>query len=658
MTRLFHQDSSNMKNIKYSSLVLLLFGVLSMSLSAQKLKIANANRDYENYAYIDAIKTYERVANKGYKDVEMFKKLGNAYYFNAELDKANKWYNELFAMTQEVEPEYYYRYSHSLKAVGDYEQANKMLDLFNAKSGNDLRAKLYQQNRDYLSVIEQNSGRYTVSHLNINSAQSDYGTALFNDQLVFASSRKVIGKNQKKQQWTNQAFTSLYASKINADSTLQEPQLFSENIDTKYNEATPVFTKDGLTMYFTRNNYNNKKRRYDSDKVTLLKLYKATYKDGEFTDVVELPFNSDEYSTAHPALSPDEKTLYFASDMPGTLGQSDLYKVAIHSDGSFGTPENLGDKINTEASETFPFVTQDNELYFASDGHPGLGGLDVFVAKLSEDGYDEVINVGKPVNGPMDDFAFLIDNTSQTGFFTSNREGGMGYDDIYSFRETKKLFCEQRIAGSVVDAKTGLALAAAKVTLFDQNMQVVATTSTDQDGMYSFEEVICDAFYYVRAEKEEYTTEENQLVTGKESGETILDFRLAPTKAKVKVGDDLAKVFEIEIIYFDLDKSNIRPDAAVDLAKIADVLKEHPTMKIDIRSHTDSRQTHQYNERLSDRRAKSTLNWLVKQGISADRLTAKGYGETQLVNECSDGVECSEAQHQLNRRSEFVITAL
>lgn len=658
MTRLFHQDSSNMKNIKYSSLVLLLFGVLSMSLSAQKLKIANANRDYENYAYIDAIKTYERVANKGYKDVEMFKKLGNAYYFNAELDKANKWYNELFAMTQEVEPEYYYRYSHSLKAVGDYEQANKMLDLFNAKSGNDLRAKLYQQNRDYLSVIEQNSGRYTVSHLNINSAQSDYGTALFNDQLVFASSRKVLGKNQKKQQWTNQAFTSLYASKINTDSTLQEPQLFSENIDTKYNEATPVFTKDGLTMYFTRNNYNNKKRRYDSDKVTLLKLYKATYKDGEFTDVVELPFNSDEYSTAHPALSPDEKTLYFASDMPGTLGQSDLYKVAIHSDGSFGTPENLGDKINTEASETFPFVTQDNELYFASDGHPGLGGLDVFVAKLSEDGYDEVINVGKPVNGPMDDFAFLIDNTSQTGFFTSNREGGMGYDDIYSFRETKKLFCEQRIAGSVVDAKTGLALAAAKVTLFDQNMQVVATTSTDQDGMYSFEEVICDAFYYVKAEKEEYTTEENQLVTGKESGETILDFRLAPTKAKVKVGDDLAKVFEIEIIYFDLDKSNIRPDAAVDLAKIADVLKEHPTMKIDIRSHTDSRQTHQYNERLSDRRAKSTLNWLVKQGISADRLTAKGYGETQLVNECSDGVECSEAQHQLNRRSEFVITAL
>ncbi|WP_245557725.1 OmpA family protein [Flavobacterium antarcticum] len=657
MTRLFHQDSFNMKTIKINSLFILLFGIYSINLHAQISKISKADKDYENYAYIDAIKTYERVAEKGFKDAEMFKKLGNAYYFNAELDKANKWYTALFEMTKEVEPEYYFRYSHSLKSVGKYGEANKMLDLFNTKSGNDLRAKLYEKNKEYLSTIEDYSGKYIVEILNINSAESDYGTSFYDNQIIFASSRKVIGKNQKMQQWTNQAFTSLYASAINSDSTFQEPRLFSKVIDSKFNEATPVFTSDGLTMYFTRNNYLDGKRKKDSKKVTLLKLYKATYKEGGFTDVVELPFNSNEYSAAHPALSPDEKTLYFVSDMPGSVGQSDLYKVAIHQDGTFGTPENLGNKINTEGKETFPFISSDNTLYFSSDGHPGLGGLDVFMAEMDDKGFREVTNIGTPINGPTDDFAYLFDTKTNTGFFTSNREGGMGYDDIYKFTEVVQLNQEQILSGIITDLKSGLVLNQSKVTLFDENMKFVETTFSDEEGAYSFD-VVAGAQHYVRAEKENYNTEEKQFQISSESAKNILSFQLESIITQVKVGDDLAKVFHIELIYFDLDKSNIRPDAAADLAKIADVLKQNPTMKIAIRSHTDSRQTHQYNASLSERRAKATLKWLIKDGINSSRMTAKGFGETELVNNCSDGIECSEVQHQMNRRSEFIIIAL
>jgi outer membrane protein OmpA-like peptidoglycan-associated protein/tetratricopeptide (TPR) repeat protein len=644
--------------MKHKYLYIVLLALTSFVLNAQQAKIKRADKDYENFAYIDAIKTYERVAEKGYKNLEMFKKLGNAYYFNAEFDKAEKWYAELFAMVLEVEPEYYYRYSQSLKAIGKYDQANTMLDAFNEKSGNDLRAKLYNQQKDYLKVIEENSGRFIIENAGINSGYQDYGTAFFKNQLVFASSRTSKGVSMKIHKWNNQPFTSMFASNVDGNGNLQEPERFQPNIDTKFDEATPVFTNDGTTLYFTRSNYTDGKKRKSDDRVTKLKLYKATLNEnGNFTNATELPFNSDQYSTAHPALSPDEKTLYFASDMPGTYGQSDLYRVSINEDGSFGTPENLGTGINTEGKETFPFISNDHELYFSSDGHPGLGGLDVFVSKIG-DNFKEVINIGAPINGPMDDFAFLIDTKTQVGFFSSNREGGLGYDDIYKFKELKKLSCEQLLAGIVTDAKTGSILTDTKVTLFDEKMNNIAEVYSDAKGTYTFDVVECKKVYYVRAYKKDYNTVEERVVIGSDTGETKLPLEMEPSVIPVKVGDDLAKVFKIKIIYFDFDKWNIRPDAAFDLAKIVDVMKEHPTMKIDVRSHTDSRQTHKYNEKLSDRRAKSTIAWMIGQGIEANRLTGRGYGETQLINKCSDDVECTEDEHQANRRSEFIIMSL
>ena len=635
-----------------------LFILVAFQGFSQKARVEAADKKYERYAYVDAIATYERVAEKGYKDEKMFQKLGNAYYFNAELGKASKWYGELFAMNQEQDPEYYYRYSQCLKSVGDYAKADKMLEQFNKKSGNDKRAKLYAKHKNYLEEIKANSGRFNIEDAGINSAYSDYGSSFSGNNLVFASSRDTGGVSKKVFKWTNQSFTNLYASEVTSKGNLGEPKPFGNRMNSKFHESTPVFTKDGNTVYFTRNNFLDGKKGKDDKKITLLKLYKATLEDGSWKKITELPFSSNQYSVAHPMLSPDDKTLYFASDMPGTFGQSDLFKVAIKGDGSYGQPENLGATINTEGRETFPFISEENELYFASDGHPGLGGLDVFVTKMEgNNSFGEVQNVGAPINGSQDDFAFLIDSKTRNGFFTSNRTGGKGYDDIYKFSETRKLVCKQELEGNITDQETNLILPNAKVSLFNTKFELQKETISDEKGHYNFE-VECGKTYYVRAEAIDYVTKESNISIEAVNGTTTLPIALEKAACKVTVGGDLAKCFGIKMIYFDLDKSFIRKEAAFELEKILDVMKQYPAMKIDVRSHTDSRQTAKYNEALSDRRAKSTLDWLVKNGVGASRLSGKGYGESQLVNSCADDVKCTEEEHQANRRSEFIVTSI
>ena len=631
---------------------------ISFSGYSQERSVVPADNKYEQYEYIDAISIYEKVAEKGYKDEQLFQRLGNAYYFNANFEKAAKWYDALFLMNKNQGPEYLYRYSQALKSKGDYNKANKILDQFEKTSENDLRAKLYQKHKNYLEEIKANSGRFNIADAGVNSEYSDYGSSFLDDKLVFASARDTGGVSKNVFKWNNQSFTNLYTSKIGSDDNLETPKRFGNKINSKFHEATPVFTKDGKTMYFTRNNFLDGKRGKDSKNVTLLKIYKSTLVDGQWSNITELPFNSNQYSVAHPALSLDDATLYFASDMPGTLGQSDLFKVTINENGTFSTPENLGPKINTEGRETFPVISGDNELYFASDGRPGLGGLDIYVTRLDQNqNFGEIKNIGEPVNSPKDDFAFLINSETRKGFFTSNRDGGKGFDDIYKFTETKKLICEQSLAGVVKDKESGELLTGVIVSLFDENFKVLKESTTDSLGQYRFE-VVCGKTYYVRVEKENYETSEKGIAIADESNASKLDLELEKRIKPIGVGTDLAKTLNIPIIYFDLDKSFIRKDAMFELEKIIVVMNDFPKLKIDIRSHTDSRQTEKYNNALSDRRAKSTRDWLIKAGIDASRLTAKGYGESQLVNHCADGVKCSELEHQANRRSEFVILSI
>ncbi|RKR11962.1 WD40 repeat protein [Flavobacterium sp. 90] len=648
-----------MKN--YILLCLTIISAFSFKSYSQQSKVNSGDKKYNNYAYVDAIKTYEKVASKGYKSEEMFKKLGNSYYFNSEFDGAAKWYGELFSMDTNVEPEYYYRYAQSLKSTGQLDKANKILDEFNIKYKGDNRGKLYKEDVNYLDQIKANSGRYKIEDAGINSKYSDYGSFIYNNKLYFASARDTGNFSQRKHKWTGEYFTNIYDADIDAaTNSASKVHKFKSAINTKFHEATPVFTKDGKTVYFTRNNYVDGKKGKDENKTTLVKIYKGTLEsDGKWGNIKELPFDSDNYSTAHPALSPDEKTLYFASDMPGTVGQSDIYKVSINPDGSYGTPENLGKPINTEGKETFPFVTNEKEIYFASDGHPGLGGLDVFVGQIEEDGtITGIENLGADINSPKDDFAYIIDPTTRLGYFSSNKDGGMGSDDIYKFLETKRLRCIQELNGTITNSETGAILPGATVTLYDMgSTKPKKTVTADENGYYTFA-VECGKSYNVRAEKTDFSTKEVNITIEKTTGKTSLPIALDPETCKVTIGDNLGKCFKIKMIYFDLDKSDIRTEAALDLEKILVVLNDNPTMKLDIRSHTDSRASFKYNEALSDRRAKSTIQWLVKNGITPNRLTGKGYGETQLVNKCADDVPCTEAEHQENRRSEFIITAL
>lgn len=635
------------------ALYLTILSAFSLHSYAQQSKINDADKKYTNYAYVDAIKIYEKVAAKGYKSEDMFKKLGNSYYFNSDYEAAAKWYGELFAMNTAVGSEYYYRYAQSLKSIAQIDKADKLMEEFNTKFNQDNRGLLYKENSNYQDLIKANSGRYKIENAGINSKYSDYGSFVYNNKIYFASARDTGNFSKRIHAWSGEYFTNLYVSSVDS----AKVEKFKTALNSKFHEAAPAFTKDGKTVYFTRNNYVKGKKVKDDNKITLVKIYKASLENGKWTNITELPFNSDAYSTAHPALSPDEKTLYFASDRPGTIGQSDIYKVEVHADGSFGKPQNLGKPINTEGRETFPYVTNENEIYFASDGHPGLGGLDVFVGKIDSNGnITDIQNIGADVNSPKDDFAYIIDPVTRKGYFSSNKDGGQGSDDIYKFLETKKLECIQELNGIITDAETGTILPETKLSLYE-NENFINSTLSDLSGSYNFD-VTCGKTYNVRAEKKEYTTKELNVTILKRSGKTSLPITLDNAKCKVSVGDDLGKCFGIKMIYFDLDKSDIRPEAAFDLEKILDALLENPTMKLDIRSHTDSRQTRFYNEALSDRRAQATVKWFIKNGINPSRLTGRGYGESQLLNGCFDGVNCTEEQHQVNRRSEFIITAL
>lgn len=634
----------------------------SLLFAQPEKELEKANEMYKNFSYVDAIKIYERIAQKGFVNQEMLQSLGNAYYYNAEYKKALPWYEQLFQEDKyKVKPEYYYRYAQTLKSVGDYTQADKMMAKFvELTNANDTRAALFEENKDYQTVIKNNSGRFQLNNASVNTENSEYGTAFYGDKIVFAGATDARKAKRGVSQWTGESFYDLYEAE-HFDQKLGSRKPFSSSINTQFNESTPVFTKDGNTMYFTRNNYVNRKLGTDIENTILLKILRATKdKNGNWGDIVEVPFNSDQYNVAHPALSPDEKYLYFASDMPGSFGNSDIFRVEILGDNQYGTPENLGNIINTAGRESFPYISKDNVLYYSSDGIPGLGGLDIFAAKFNADGStSKPVNIGMPGNSADDDFCFVFNSDSKIGFLTSNRPGGKGKDDIYSFHEDKPLLfsCQKNIKGIVKDAKTKAIIANAKVILSDKVMKEVGKDQSKTDGTFTFEKVNCnDSHYYLRGEKEKYETAEVNVTVGKD--EVVYEILLNPREVAIKKGMDLAKVFEIKEIKFDYNKADIRPDAAVELTKIVEVMREYPKMKIDIRSHTDSRGADSYNLKLSDRRAKATLEWIVKQGIDRKRLKAKGYGETRLVNGCSNGVPCTEEEHQENRRSEFIVVAM
>ncbi len=615
----------------------------------QEVKLDRANKKYEDLAFIDASEIYLDLAESGYRSEDLFRRLGNIYYFNAKYVEAANWYKELFSLTENLDPIYYLRYSQSLKAIGDEGLSMYWFNTYIEKNG--APDETYGNAIDYLKIIEENSGRYTMQPAKINSTGVDFGASFHEKKLVFASTQDVTKTGKRLSPWDGLSYLDLFESPLGKDGSLQAPTKLKGDVNTKYHESSAVFTADGKTMYFTRNNITPSKNKRKQE-VQHLKIYRAKLKNGKWTDVEDLSINADNYSNAHPVLSPTEDKMYFVSDRPGALGFTDVYTVTIGPNGILGQPKNLGPKINTKGRESFPFLTPDNELYFSSDGHYGLGGYDIFYIKIKEDGsFGNLLNVGKPLNSSFDDLAFAI--MGDKGYISSNRPGGLGHDDIYSFIETEKIkdVLKSRIFGVVTDKETKEPLKNSSITLYDERDQVFVELNTNEKGYYD-SEVDINTSYIVKAEKDKYESKDAYSQKGQKEREH--NFELDKNVIDIKAGDDIAKLFNV-IIYFDLDKSNIRPDAALELEKIVSVMKLHPTINIDVRSHTDSRADDMYNMDLSERRAKSTIDYLITRGISKTRLTSKGYGESQLVNHCSNGVRCTKAEHQLNRRSEFIV---
>lgn len=631
--------------------------------SAQKGKIQSVKNDYRDFAYVKTSEVLLEVANKGYKSADLFQKLANSYYFRNEMNDASKWYGELMALEEVIDPEYYFRYALALRGIKDYEASDKWMNKFNDLKPNDTRGKAFASSVDYRSVIDRLSREdIELINLEINTELSDFGTTEYENAIVFASSRG----GGRKYRWNDQPYLDLYTVEKTENGSFGEVKELEGKVNTKYHESSAVFSPNGNYMFFTRNNFFKLKYKEDESGINRLQLYRAKLsEDGTWDEIHKIHFNSEDYSVAHPTLNVTGSKLYFASDMPGTFGQSDIFVVDVNDDGTLGDPENLGPSVNTEGQESFPFMNTSGDLFYSSNGFPGLGGFDVF----KSEGLDQKItkgsnrnfaiqNVGKPVNSAADDFGYYENLVTKRVYFSSNREGGKGSDDIYTFEVPE---CEQVVEGTVKDKNTDDLIPLATVILLDSNGKELERKTVGEDAAFEFN-LKCETEYLVRAEKETYVSDEKRFTTPDRKQELTLQLLLEKDVQEIQPCDDLAKILDIPIIYFDFDKSNIRYDAEVELQKVLAVLNKYPTMVIDIRSHTDCRGPALYNEKLSDRRAQSTRSYLIGNGISAERITAKGYGESRLVNDCgcepTNDSSCSEDEHQLNRRSEFIITSI
>jgi len=614
-------------------------------LFAQEAKVGKADKDFNRFDYIDARAIYLKVVEDGYASAQVYENLGDTYYWNSDYTSAAKWYGKLMEeFPNETDAMYYYRAAQSFKSTGQKELADKYMDMYVAKSGDSgiLNATI-------TTTIPFDA---TLTKVGVNSSYSDFAPSFFGKNVVFSSTRPG-GEGGKVHSWTGQPFPDLYVGYTNDQGDITSATILQGDVNTKYDESSPTFTKDGKTMYFTRNNFLDGKKGRGKEKTINLKIYKASLsEDNKWTNIKELPFNSDDYSVAHPALSPDEKKLYFSAEIPGTQGMSDIWYVEITGDDTYGTPKNLGTTVNTPARESFPFISTSNMLYFSSDGRGGLGGFDVYRVQLDNSGSPsgKIINLGEPVNSDKDDFGFIINEETKIGYVTSNRGGDEGSidDDIYTVVER----CEIKVKGRVFDVDTDEPLNGALVSIADENNNVVGTFTTSSDGLYNFM-VDCDKQYNIRASLTGYEPHEENIQTPKSTSEMDVPM---PLKSLDPCPDnDLGCRLNLQPIYFDFDRYNIRPDAEIELSKILNAMQTYPELIIHIESHTDSRGSIGYNDALSEKRAQSTRQWLIDHGIDKSRLSAKGYGERQLINRCSDGVECTEEEHQLNRRSMFII---
>ena len=713
--------------------------LISINSYAQEGRIKKAQKLMDRLAYAEAIEYYNSILEQGVDSAEIAGNMAEAYYQMRDPKGGEEWY--AIVVNNDPAPEDFLRYAEMLKSNGKYPEAQKHMAKYNSLNSEDSRANSHVVNSNYYIELSQETDRFSLRNETNNSNLADFSPMYYGESVVFCSNRNLLGVAVKRRhKWNNDPLLNLFVSKPGDEGKLENIRAFSETMNTKYHEGPCSFSKDLSTMYFTRNNYLNKKVKKSSDDVIMLKIYTSNKTDIGWSNPQEFPYNSDEYSVGHPTLTQDGKTLYFVSDMPGGYGGTDLWKCKMEN-GQWSKPENMGSLVNTEGNEMFPFIHQDGTLYFASDGLLGLGGLDVFECRPASNGFNTPENLKAPISSPKDDFGFIANIEKTEGYLSSNRLDGKGDDDIYHFY--MKNVIPLTISGTIVNADENMnPLEGARVRLLDAYDKVLETENMPESGYFQFDldpehcgykiqvdngsgwsdyaynDTPCDleegdiglgnipleemkygatglvrekgtlepisgfnvilinkltgeeqtkttsangtvsyalepeTDYTVKFEKNGWFAKSADISTvGMEPGVIELERLIDLTFEKIEVG----KAIKIENIYYDYDKSFIRKDAAMELDKIVSLLRDNPSIKIEMGSHTDARGSDVYNMKLSQRRAKAAMEYIISQGISKDRMSWRGYGETILVNSCRNGVKCDDQTHEENRRTEFKV---
>ncbi len=729
---------------KYSILILLMSLAIGVYAQSYKNKLDSlvatyrvnqANKSFDNLAYIKAINKYEKLNEASYLSDSIKGQLAVAYLKVSETVKSEN----IFASVpmDHLSNDQLFMYAQSLKYNGKYAEADRIIAIYKQRNPEDGRATELLNSLPKIEKILAEE-RYLIEEVDFNSQQSDFGPVVYNGDVYFVSARDLDYIIKREYAWKEAPYLNVLKTS-EKEGLFSNPKLFSTEMRSMFHDGPVCFSKDGKELYITRNINNdfidaNFKKKKGYNNLIILKSVKQA--DGSWSKPEELPFNSSAYSCGHACLSYDGNRLYFTSNMPGSIGGTDIYYVNREGD-SWGKPVNLGEDINTEGDEMFPFIHQSGRLYFASNGHVGVGGLDIFIAEKKDQGY-QVKNMGYPVNTEKDDFGVYLDAEGKHGYLSSNREGGKGDDDIYRFTVLKDVLFQKGLLGKLINKNTKAIISNSPVQFKDLNGGLIAQVNSDNEGVikaefedqeslivevdlpefFPYQETIqlsdasedfeieliprpswgiygsvyllpdmkaipevtlqvepvdADAYTVVsgvngqfKAElkpetdyslvftKKGYFTKRTQYSTVKrDSGYVNVNEFLELEMQKAEVGASI----EIEILY-DLGKWNIREDAATELDDMILFLKDNPGVKIELASHTDSRGSAQYNLRLSQKRAESAVAYMVNRGIDKSRVIAKGYGETRLKNKCADGVECSEAEHQANRRSEVTIVEM
>ncbi len=738
--------------LKYIICSMLLVMIAHPVAYLQSARVKSADKLYDGYLYHHAITKYESVGKKK-RDAHVLRRLAESYRLIGNSVKAEKYYAQLFEKYRnDVIAEDHLRYADVLRMNGKYPEATMHMEDYSQLRSNELRTSGQLKDPLYYNDLLVDKGQFAIRNLKNNTDESDFGAVYNGKQIIFASSRHAATMVNYQYDWTDRHFYDLYSAEENLrnNKKLKKVKHLKAvgGLNKRFHEGPATFSSDGNLMVFTRNSYA-KRKDLNSAHVRQLELwYSVKNSKGKWGKIQPMPFNSKDYSVGHGALSADGNTLYFVSDMPGGYGATDIY-YSTKENGSWSNPVNAGSKINTEGKEMFPFYHEKGILFYSSDGLPGLGGLDIFIASARSGKMGSPKNVGIPANGPSDDFSFVLDRDMKEGYFASNRAGGEGSDDMYGFDLLKPFKLSKKLEGYAKDSKTGDILGGTMVKLYDDKGNELNTMETDASGYYTFEvepdvELVLKGSHikYKDVTKNISTAVDEDVITADlllekipeisilvavtdaktkeplegvhvtiqdiETGNVVanvytdkageareklssslmnkkINYRLiyekngyvgkttsyvhtidkegelkvSTTMGKIELGTDIGKLIDINPIYFDYNKSNIRPDAALELDRIVAVMIAYPDIEIELRSHSDCRGGQKYNMKLSDKRAKSSAAYIASKGIAKFRISGKGYGESRLVNKCAcEGkviTDCSEEAHQENRRTEFII---